>query len=85
MKTMEELYGGDFPVQTSVVKNCFTTVMLETEKPNAKKEVLPISDKKEEVKVETHRLTKKKQEETSNDLAIIDVTPKKFSLRGYKK
>ena len=85
MKTMEELYGGDFPVQTSVVKNCFTTVMLETEKPNAKKEVLPISDKKEEVKVETHRLTKKKQEETSTDLAIIDVTPKKFSFRGYKK
>lgn len=59
--------------------------MLETEKPNAKKEVLPISDKKEEVKVETHRLTKKKQEETSTDLAIIDVTPKKFSFRGYKK
>lgn len=85
MKTMEELYGGDFPVQTSVVKDCFTTVMLASEKPNAKKGVLPISDKKEEVKAETHRLTKKKQEEPSTDLAIIDVTPKKFSFRGYRK
>lgn len=85
MKTMEELYGGDFPVQTSVVKDFFTTVMLATEKPNVKKEVLPISDKEEEIKVETHKLTKKKQEVPSTDLAIIDVTPKKFSLRGLRK
>lgn len=91
MRSMEEMFGGNFPVSVRVARFDFNKISvvkksLTTEKDNAKQETLSESDMENELPVEDHKLTKaKKEPEASTDLAIINVTPKKFSLRGLRK
>lgn len=91
MRSMEELFGGDFPVTIHVARFNLNEIpvikkSLATEKDKINLEIMSEPDKEEELPIGEHKLTKvKKEPMESTDLAIINVTPKKFSLRGLRK